>query len=318
MNKVELFNIALICFAFSFFFSNLFYRKKIKIGNKEKSAYGGLVISATVFLGILISPLRGSVYAWGILVPFFLMFILGLIDDYKHLPPYPKLIFEMVIATIALVMGFKTEIIYLPGYINYFISFIWILLLSNEFNFLDIMDGLSLSNIITIALAFTVIGLINYQPLNLLFAAVILAASLGFLPYNYRKASAYLGDSGSLSLGLLMALLAISFNYATEERPLLLLTPFILFGLPLFDFSYLTIRRALKGKSILRKSPDHIAMLIHAKNSSSKRVVYRFWLISLGFASSAILLQFGSGVMGIVALIASLFLCVEIAFKCYK
>ena len=318
MNRIEILNVMLICFVFSFFFSKLFYRKNIKIGNKEQSTYGGVVVLVTVILGIAISPLRGSLYVWKLFLPFFLMFLLGFIDDYRHLSPYPKLIFEIIIVAIALFLGFKTEIVYLPKHINYLISLIWILVLSNEFNFLDIMDGLSLSSIIAISLAFTIIGFINFQPFNLLFAAIILATCLGFLPFNYRKASAYLGDSGSLSLGLLMAILAISFSYTGEDRPMVLLTPLVLFGLPIFDFSYLTIRRILQKKSILRKSPDHIAMLIHAKVGSKRRVVYRFWLISLGFISTALLLQFGSSILGIVALIASLALCVEIALKCYK
>ena len=318
MNRVEVFNIMLVCFVFSFFFSSFFYKKKIKVGRKEQSTHGGVVILVTVLLGILISPLRDTYYVWKLFLLFFLMFLLGFIDDYKHLSPYPKSIAEIFVILLALFMGFKTEIIYFPGYLNYLVSLVWILILSNEFNFLDIMDGLSLGSVIVISLTFTIIGLINFQPFNLLFAAIVLASCLGFFPYNYRKASAYLGDSGSLSLGLLMAILAISFSYTREDRPMVLLTPVIIFGLPIFDFLYLTIRRAWKRKSILRKSPDHLVILMHINGASRKRIIYKFWLISAGFASTALLLQFGSSFLGIAALIISIFLFFEIALRCYK
>ncbi|MDD5613869.1 MAG: hypothetical protein PHQ54_02215, partial [Candidatus Omnitrophica bacterium] len=78
------------------------------------------------------------------------------------------------------------------------------------------------------------------------------------------------------------------------------------------------LRRIRQGKSIMKKSPDHLAIVMKTSGISVKRITNRFWLISVGFSLTALLLQFGSNLLGFLALIVSVFLFLETALKCYK
>jgi len=318
VDRIEIIKIALICFVFSFFLAKFLYKKGFKIGSKEESTSGGLVVFLTVLAGILVSAYRADIYAWKMFILFTSMFLLGLWDDYKNLSPFTKLFFQVLIVALALFFGFKTEIIYIPVYLNYLIAAVWMLVITNAFNFLDIMDGLCLGSFLLVSLTFSVIGFIKFQPLNTLFSIAIFSSCLGFLPFNYKKAHAYLGDSGSLSLGFFLSILAISFSYAGENKPLALFTPVIILGLPVFDFMYVTVRRLLQRKSIFKKSPDHLAILMEKNGISKKRITYKFWLIAFGFSSAALILQFGSYIYGVLALILAIILFFEIAFKYYR
>ncbi|MDP8234668.1 MAG: MraY family glycosyltransferase [Candidatus Saelkia tenebricola] len=318
MNRIEIIKVALICFVFSFFLSKYFYKKNLKIGSKEESTFGGLVIFLTVLIGILVSVYRFDVYIWKIFILFSFMFLLGLWDDYKELSPFRKLFFQVIIVILALFFGFRTEIIYIPVYLNYLITAIWMLVIINAFNFLDIMDGLCLGNLLFVSLTFSIIGFIKFYPFNVFYSIVIFSSCLGFLPFNYKKAHAYLGDSGSLSLGFLLSIIAISFSYARETNPIALLTPVIILGLPMFDFAYVTIRRLLQGKSIFQKSPDHLAILMERNGISQTRITYKFCFISFGFAAAALVLQFGSCVSGIFTLILVISLFFAMVLKYYR
>lgn len=292
MSRPDIIILGLVSFVMSFFFSYLFQKKNIKIGKKEKPTFGGLVIFISIFITLLISPYTKEFSAWRLFLPFTLMFVLGFIDDNRELSPYLKLIFQMLIVAVVIYLGVVTKIIYIHPILNYVITFIWLMILTNAFNFLDIMDGLCVGIIAIISGGFLVMGLLNFQPLNLFLATVIFFASLGFLPYNFRSARAYLGDSGSLSLGLLLGMLSISFHYAREHNPWALLTPVVIMGLPLFDFMYVTIRRILQGKSIFKKSRDHLAILMQDDGLSPAIAVKKFYFISIMFVLPALALQF--------------------------
>jgi UDP-GlcNAc:undecaprenyl-phosphate GlcNAc-1-phosphate transferase len=318
MGKIAFLKISLITAIFSFLLSILFHRRGFKIGKRERSSFGGLVIFLSILLGILISPFRMDFDVWRLFIPFAFVFLLGLWDDIKELSPFVKLSFETLIVVLTIALGLRTEIIYVPDYINYLITILWLLVIINAFNFLDIMDGLCTGVVLFVALTFSIIGIFKYQPVNLLFALLIFSSCLGFFPFNYRKAKAYLGDSGSLSLGFLLGSLAISFSYAGEDKPIALFTPLVILGLPIFDFLYVTFRRFIKGKSIFRKSEDHLALLMEKKGIPREKIVYRFWAISFGFAFSAIVLQFGSFLVGVLALILAITILFQIAYKYYK
>lgn len=318
MTHQGIFKIALFVFILSYTFSYSFYKRKLIIGNKEKSTYGGLVIYLSICLGLLISLLRFGSFPWKIYLPYTLIFLLGLWDDYKELSPFLKLMFQFLIILLTFFMGFRTEIIYLPQYLNYIITIIWLLVITNAFNFLDIMDGLCIGSVLFVTLTLSIIGFVRFQPTNLLLSLLIFASCLGFFPYNYKKSVAYLGDSGSLSLGYLIGVLTIAFSYAGEDKPLALFTPVVILGLPIFDFIYVTLRRIIQRKSIFKKSPDHLALLMEKGGEPKEKVVFKFWLISSGFVFSSLLLQFGPFILGILALILAVVLFLKLGFKYYR
>jgi UDP-GlcNAc:undecaprenyl-phosphate GlcNAc-1-phosphate transferase len=318
MSRPDIFILGLVSFVVSFFLSYLFQNRSIKIGNKERSTFGGLVIFISIFVVLLLSPLRVEFSIWRLFLPFTLMFIIGFIDDYREFSPYLKLLSQALIIILAIYLGLVTKIIYIHPVLNYVITFLWLMIIVNAFNFLDILDGLCAGVIFVIAGGFSLIGFLNFQPVNLLFAIAVFFSVLGFLPFNYRSAKAYLGDSGSLSLGMLLGMLSISFSYAGEQNPWALFTPLVIMGLPLFDFGYVTGRRILQRKSIFRKSPDHLAILMQGNGVSISGVVTKFHFISLLFVLSAIALQFSPLLLwGIVSLAYAIFLFIYLGIKYY-
>jgi len=318
MSRVDILVLGLVSFSLSFLFSRLFYKENIKIGSKEKTAFGGLVIFISIFFTLVISPVRAEFEVWRLFLPFALMFILGFVDDYREFSPYLKLLSQALIVILAIYLGIVTKIIYIHPTLNYIITFLWLMIILNAFNFLDILDGLATGIILIIAGGFSFIGLLNFQPFNLLFAFIIFFSVLGFLPFNYRSAKAYLGDSGSLSLGMLLGMLSISFSYAREQNPWALFTPVVIMGLPFFDFIYVTARRIFQGKSIFKKSPDHLAILMQDEGMTSFSIVKKFHFICFLFVLSALALQFSSLLIGaVVVLVYAMFLFFYLGVKYY-
>lgn len=303
---------------FSLLLSYLFYRLKFKIGRKEKPCWGGVVIYFVTLFVLLFMGLGKDVEFWYLLLPYGLILLIGIFDDIKELSPALKLLGEFIPVVIALIFGIKINIIYFPPFLNIIFTILWLLVISNAINMLDIKDGLALGIILISLSIFFILGILKSDFTNIFITAAILGAGIGFFPFNFPKACAYLGDNGSLSLGLLMGLIAINFSYAKETNPLALVTPIVILGLPLLDFSYVTLRRFLKGKSIFQKSPDHLAILMEKAGYGKIKILISLWILSLLFGLAALVIQFGPFKYGLISLLTAIMLFLIIGYKFLK
>ena len=192
----------------------------------------------------------------------------GLIDDFGVLTPKPKVIGQVVAIFVLLKAGVILQLIFLPWWARYLITIIWLVGLSNAFNLLDIMDGLASGVGFIAGTYLLVVAVINERWVVAAFTVALVGALAGFLRFNFPPASIYLGDSGSLFIGLALGALAMVMDY-TEHNRLGFLAPLYILALPLIDTVFVTILRLRAGRKIYHGSPDHFPLRLRRRLGGS-------------------------------------------------
>lgn len=210
-----------------------------------------------------------------ILIGSFLIFLIGIIDDFKKpkgIRAEVKFFIEVLIGIFMITRGFSIKFI-MPTYIAYFLSVIWIVGITNALNIIDIMDGLCASQIIIASVAFYFITLPQEELYVNILAGTLGWAVLGFLPYNMsNKNKVFLGDSGSLFCGFILSVISLGAQYS-EQNPLGVYAPVFILSLPIFDTFYVSYLRLKKGISPFQGSKDHFALRLETLGYSRKKIV---------------------------------------------
>jgi UDP-GlcNAc:undecaprenyl-phosphate GlcNAc-1-phosphate transferase len=219
-----------------------------------------VLILAVVLLG---NPLALREFA-AILTGASFMAAVGLLDDRRPLPPRVKLLAQVLPIILVFLMGVRVS---LPlssigirnDIINFIITAAWILYITNALNFLDNADGIAIMTSATTSAIFLLIAVLNDQQLVSILAAAVLGASLGFARYNLPlpKSTIFMGDSGSLFLGFLLAILGIKIRIPTNDIQITWMAPIIVLGLPIFDTAMVFISRTRRGVSFFQGGIDH-------------------------------------------------------------
>lgn len=216
----------------------------------------------------------------GILLGSSLMFLLGLIDDIYCLDAKFKLFIQLAIATIVFCLGIRIENIYLPfgisfnlGFLSWFVTTAWIVGVSNAVNFIDGVDGLAGS---VISVSAVTLGLIaascSADMVGPLIAFILAGAMLAFLTYNFNPAKIFMGDSGALFSGFLLASLSVTGVMQVES--VAMWVPLLVLAVPIFDITFASFRRIMKGKSPFVADAEHIHhRLLHAGLSQNQTVL---------------------------------------------
>ncbi|MBD3868433.1 MAG: undecaprenyl/decaprenyl-phosphate alpha-N-acetylglucosaminyl 1-phosphate transferase [Acidobacteria bacterium] len=262
-------------------------------GHRRPVPYlGGLAI----YLAFLLS-LAGTVkfdgQVLGILLAGSILVVIGLVDDLGQIGPWTKLAGQLVAVVVLLKSGIFIQLVILPLWISLPVSILWLLAVTNAFNLIDIMDGLSAGTAIIAALALLVMAHLG----GLITAAVILAAlagaCAGFLKYNFQPARIYMGDSGALFIGLLLGALAMN-NAYTERNTVAALAPAIILGVPLFDMLFVMYIRYRRGMSVMLGSPDHVALRLRKWRFSTRQTVVISYAVTALLGVAAIAMSLGS------------------------
>ncbi|OPX23205.1 MAG: hypothetical protein B1H03_02420 [Planctomycetales bacterium 4484_113] len=238
-----------------------------KVHRGERPRLGGLAIFVGSFLGILFiaTSLEGISLNLQQLIAFLLgavlFFALGLADDVRGLPAGVKLPLQIVFALGVAVWGVRIDTLFgtvaLPLALSLTITVIWIVGIVNAINFIDGLDGLA-AGISTIALlAILVISMSRTDYFFALIALVIVAALLGFLPYNFFPARIFLGDGGALLLGYYLATLSI-LGFFKQTAIIAFVLPILVLSIPIADTTLAIVRRLLRGQSPARADMKHI------------------------------------------------------------
>ncbi|PIQ88109.1 MAG: hypothetical protein COV73_00600 [Candidatus Omnitrophica bacterium CG11_big_fil_rev_8_21_14_0_20_43_6] len=265
---------------------NVFKTKNIPLA-------GGLGIGLAFIFSLVLSFFMFDLFASRVLIVAevcLIILFLGLLDDLRELTVVQKLLGQSVCAILLISSGVRTEIVYLGTWGNILVTFFGILGLTNAFNLLDIMDGLAAGIALIVSGAFLVIGFLsadlNVQVLSL----ILCAASAGFLIFNLPPARAYLGNSGSHFLGMLIACIVLITHYASMDNAFALFSPLMILGLPIIDTVLLVIFRVIKRKPPFKKSKDHLALRIGALGASPFKTILIMYLLCAIFASCGVVL----------------------------
>ena len=159
---------------------------------------------------------------------------------------------------------------------------LWILTLTNAFNFMDNMNGLCSGLGVIGAWCFAVSAAAQGQYLVALLSLLACGALLGFLPYNFPKATVFLGDSGSHLVGFLMAVLAILPHFYSRQNPnsWAVLSPLLILAVPLADLGWVVILRWRAGKKIYIGDTNHLSHRLVQRGCSRAQAVLIIWLLA--------------------------------------
>lgn len=226
-------------------------------------------------------------------VALLLLLFAGLYDDAYSLRARGKLLLQVTAASLVFAGGFRitqitglsTEVWPLPGLLSYLVTVLWIVGLTNAVNFMDGLDGLAAGAVAIAAASLLVVSLAGGDHLAGLLYTLILAVALGFLGYNFHPARIFMGDSGSMFLGFMLAVAAIV-GASKGTTFLALLLPV---GLPIFDVFSAAFRRRSAGQSVMRADRNHLHHRLLDLGLPYRTVVWLFYGISLVLGLSAVI-----------------------------
>lgn len=256
--------------------------EKRKLHAAPMPLMGGVAIFAGAVIAILLLGFReirpvSAPQVKGILLAGTLIAGTGLLDDRRGLPARVKLAAQLTGVFILIYFGVHVRLP-VPLWANYLITVVWIVGISNAINFLDNMDGLS-AGLSAVAAAFiTLLGALNDQYLVSGLAAAVLGACLGFLRYNFKPATIFMGDAGALFLGFLLAVLGIQMRFSNTNIVTWMVPVFIL-GVPIFDMTLVVISRLRRGVSPNTPGRDHISHRLVELGFSQREAVLILYLL---------------------------------------
>jgi len=259
---------------------------------------------------ILLSILLGSVS----------MFILGLVDDINNCRPIVKIITQ-IIATGFFIYGGGGFSIYESNMLNIVITLFWFFIVINAVNLMDNMDGLA-SGVVIIALIFLIIisnpNTTGLFPLSIYISVITASSLLAFLFFNWIPAKIFMGDSGSLPIGFILAALLIpgpinSYLGITQDSYLStsvmsLLIPMLIIVTLLFDIAFVAITRFLEGKSIMQGGKDHTSHRFVRSGLTEKQSIILIFSLSITGGVCAVLLLIVDSGYGIFFTLFSIFI----------
>ncbi len=218
----------------------------------------------------------------------------GFLDDVFSLKASTKLIAQITVASVLLFFGYRlrwTESLLGDAMLTLF----WIVGITNAFNLLDNMDGLCAGTTL-VAGTFLLIGIVNASGVTslALYLAALLGATAGFLVYNVHPASIFMGDTGSLFLGLNVAsitLLANPESSGTSSLVSVVTAPVLLLLIPIFDTTFVTAMRLLSGRLPSQGGRDHSSHRLVAIGLSEPRAVATLWFLAATGGMISLLLQ---------------------------
>jgi UDP-GlcNAc:undecaprenyl-phosphate/decaprenyl-phosphate GlcNAc-1-phosphate transferase len=276
---------------------------------------GGVAIATTVLVvyALLGQPAELPVLVIGAT----LTFGLGLADDLVDLKPYVKLVAEIAIASLFVFFGYRLSWVQSLTLDTLF-TMVWIVGLTNAFNLLDNMDGLCAGTglIAGAALLVTLVMAEGATP-EAMYLTLLLAAMAGFLVYNLFPASIFMGDCGSLFIGLNLAVLTLGAQNSGDRSSVLSIVaaPLMVLLIPIFDTTLVTVSRLISGRSAAQGGRDHSSHRLVAMGLSERAAVAVLWTLSaLGGMLAISLSRFENDWP---SLAAALFLLAMIIFAVY-
>ena len=266
-----------------------------KVHKKPIPRLGGLGIYAGFLLGYMLFGIH-SVQMNAILIGSFIILVTGIFDDIKPVPAKWKFLAQIVGASIVplyggiLLQDVSAFGIYIDfGILAYPVTIIFIVAIINCINLIDGLDGLSsgIASIYFLTIGIIAMLLNNSNGLDILLTFIMLGSTLGFLVHNFNPAKIFMGDSGSMFLGFMIAVITL-LGFKTIITSSIIIPLFILI-VPILDTLCAIIRRKLKGESIGTPDKSHFHHQLLRRNCSVKTAVLIIYLITILFSTASII-----------------------------
>ncbi len=267
----------------------------IRWGSQSKPAVGGFsfyiifllsIISYSIFFDN--NQVFLSMQFIGILLASMLGFLLGLADDAYNTRPILKLSTQITCGVILLVTGTSITMSYVDM-VNYILTVFWVVGIMNSLNMLDNMDGITSTVSISIILSALAVMLFHNEWNTIYFMIMlgVLGALVGFLYFNWHPSKMYMGDTGSMFLGVFLSAIGIRYLWNAEPPSGALISarnlflPLIVFIMPIIDTTSVVINRLRKGQSPFVGGKDHTTHALAYLGLTDRQVAMVFWAITL-------------------------------------
>lgn len=262
---------------------------------------GGITLYAAILVAGL---LTGTFESWDVratVLASIPVFLFGLWDDFSDLDIMTKLIGQLASAYILIRLGVSIKVFESPDMflpladnmrilLDWFISIVWIVGITNAFNFVDSKDGLAVGLGGISAAFFLLMTLDSGQYLMTQHSAIILGVCIGLFFFNSPPALLFIGDSGSQTLGFFLAALAISYSPYGASQLSSWFVPFLILGVPIFDMVLVVVSRFRRNQPFYRAGLDHMYHRLSLVGLGSHRAVLAMHLIALSLGCLAFII----------------------------
>ncbi|MBP2645426.1 MAG: glycosyl transferase family 4 [Firmicutes bacterium] len=277
---------------------------------------GGIAIYLGFVLAVL-SSMHVNHEVFGLLLGGTAIFVVGIIDDLMQLPAKVKLLGQIIAAGVLVLFDVRIEWLTNPfgdmlylDYLSIPVTILWVVSLTNTVNLIDGLDGLAagVSSIAAVAILLVAVQM-NFWVVAVLTAALA-GSAMGFLQHNFNPAKIFMGDTGSMFLGYMLAAISI-LGTVKSAATIALVVPIVALGLPIMDTAFAIVRRYSSGHPIFQPDKGHLHHRLLAMGLTQKQAVLLMYVISGCLGLSAIALtevnsNYGVGII-IVLLVAAVF-----------
>ena len=230
---------------------------------------------------------------WGLFIASGIIFFLGVADDARGLNAPVKFTFQIIASIILWYTGGRIEILTNPfggqiqiGIFGLPLTILWLVGVTNAMNLIDGLDGLACGVSYIASFTLFLIALLQGEPIIAVLMAALAGSTLGFLRFNLPPASIFMGNSGAMTLGFLLASTAVITRYKATIA-LTLLIPIVALGIPILDTLFAIFRRAYRGRPIFQADREHLHHRLLKLGLSPRQVVFFVYLISIFLSITA-------------------------------
>ncbi|MBI3429083.1 MAG: undecaprenyl/decaprenyl-phosphate alpha-N-acetylglucosaminyl 1-phosphate transferase, partial [Actinobacteria bacterium] len=229
--------------------------------------------------------------ASSVLIPALAISIMGLVDDLRGLEPWPRLVLQTIAALIVALILISTRTIGTPlniAFLDTAVTIFWIVGVCNSINFFDNLDGGASGTVAVITVFLFFIAYDRQQVLVSALAIVTAGATAGFLMWNKAPAKIYMGDAGSLFLGIIVAVLTIRLDPELAPRSKSLAIPVLLMALPILDTTVAVGSRIYRRVSPFQGGRDHLSHRLIRIGFDRRAVAFILWFTAAFFGALAL------------------------------
>ena len=279
----------------------------------------GVILVTYTSLLLSLSPLSNFWLITSLIAPALAMGMIGLWDDIKTLPPFPRFIGQTITGIIvSVILIFSNSFANPTGatFLDVIVTIFWVVGICNSINFFDNLDGGAAGSVAVSTITLTYLSLSNGQSLIAAMSLVVAGATLGFLIWNRSPARIYMGDAGALFLGVLLATLTIRLKPETNSLIASFATILLLLAVPILDTSVAVFSRLRRKISPFQGGKDHLSHRLIRAGLSRKISAAVLWLLSAFFCLLAIMLSHLNPIfeLRIVAMSAIIWLLLFVGF----
>jgi UDP-GlcNAc:undecaprenyl-phosphate/decaprenyl-phosphate GlcNAc-1-phosphate transferase len=260
-----------------------------------------------------------------VLLPATLVFLVGVYDDLRGANALVKFVSLGLIASLFFAMGGRVNAlsvpfvgsVQLPIVVSYVVTLLWLVGIANAFNLIDGIDGLASGAALFASVVIMIVSIAQGLPLMIVITLVLCGSLAGFLRYNFNPASIFLGDSGALFVGFILAALSVV-GTQKAATAVAVVVPILAFGFPVVDTAMTMSRRLVSRRPIFEGDNEHIHHMLLARGWSQRKVVLVLYGVCASFGLAAVIFPAtGSRVTGVVLFVVSVAIIIAVGHLRY-